>query len=127
MVIFPRRRPDGSFCVEVTFVTTTKDESLAGKIQQWLTEAWVPSNTTWLRTWRTGPDLSIERPELLHYWDEFLSTPAVMSMGTEFRLQLHGKDPQRKLWKDWLILRILPDLKVHFPELGDALRITDCA
>jgi hypothetical protein len=128
LVIFPRCRPDGSFCVEVTLAATTKDESLAEKIQQWLTEVWAPSNTTWLRVWKTGPGLSVELPELLRYSDEFLSTPTVMSSTTtEVRLQLLGSEPQRTLWKDWLVFRILPDLKAHFPEVRDFVGITDCA
>ncbi len=121
---FPKRRPDGSFCVVVSFVVGTKDESLPGRIQQWLTEVWVPSNTTWLRDWKTGPGLSVERRELLRYSDEFLSPPTVTSsVDTEIRVQLHGKDPQRKLWKDWLVSRIL---KAQFPEVDDFLSVTNC-
>jgi hypothetical protein len=127
VVNFPRRRPDGSFCVVVTLAVNTKDESLAESIQQWLTQLWVPSSTTWLRVWKTGPGLAVERPELLRYSDEFLSPPTVTSStATEIRIQLRGKDPQRKLWKDWLVSRILPDLKAQFPEVNDFLSITDC-
>lgn len=124
---FPRRRPDGSFCVEVTFAVRTTDEGLGERIQQWLTQVWVPSNTTWLRVWQTGPGLSIERPELLRYSDEFLSSPTVTSsMATEIRLQLRGKNRKRKLWKDWIVSRIMPDLRAHFSEISDFLSITDC-
>lgn len=96
-VVFPRRRPDGSFCVEVTLAVSTQDESLAERIQQWLTEVWVPSNTTWLRVWKTGPGLSVEQPELLRYSDEFLSPPTVTSsMATEIRLRLRGERPAKE-------------------------------
>jgi len=126
-VIFPKRRPDGSFCVEVTLAANTNDEDLGGRIRQWLTEVWMPSNTAWLRVWKTGPGLSVERPELLHYGDEFLSPPILISsVAAEVRFQLRGRDPKQKLWRDWLVLRILPDLKANFPEVGDTLSITNC-
>ena len=127
-VYFPRRRPDASFCVEVTLEAHTNDENFARKIEQWLTDVWVPSNATWHRSWKTGPDLSVERIELLQYFDEFLSAPTITSSGAAgIRLQLNGRDTKRKSWKDWLVLRILPDLKATFPQVGDILGITDCA
>jgi hypothetical protein len=47
-VKFPRRTPDGSFCVKVTLRANTNDEDLGRRIQEWLTEAWMPLSKTWL-------------------------------------------------------------------------------
>jgi hypothetical protein len=126
-VEFPNAGPDGSFCVEVVLSVSADGLALGREVQEWWTDVWAPSNAAWVRIWETGPGLSLERSELLYYQDEFVSPPRVVSRSaSEFRFQLLGKDSARKLWKDWLVSRIMPDLKTRFPEIGNLLGISDC-
>jgi hypothetical protein len=125
---FPKQKADGSFCIEVSCsVNTERCNDLARNIQHWWDAVWVPANDVWLRIWKTGPDLAIERPETLRYWEHFLAPPEVISCDqSALRFRLLGNNARDKLWKDWLASRIVPDLKTNFPEVGELLRIVNC-
>ena len=83
---------------------------------------WAPRNKTWARECKTGPGLTVERPEILEYEDELSAPPEVISCeGSELRFRLRGKG--EKLWKDWMVMRILPDLKAEFPEVEVGAKI----
>jgi hypothetical protein len=121
-VRFPRRRPDGSFCVEVTLSTSSNDEEPGRRIQKWWDEVWIPADTTWTIIKKTGPGLSVVLPELHLFADEFAAPPKVISCRDfEFRFQLVGKDPARKFWMDWLVRRLIRDLRTGFPEIRAGL------
>jgi hypothetical protein len=108
-------------------VVATDDSDLGRRIQEWLTKAWAPRNKTWLRVWRTGPGLTIERLEVLVYEESFSTPPEVISCDrSELRFRLRGRGA--KLWKDWIVMRMLPDLKTEFPEVDVSakfLRVRD--
>jgi hypothetical protein len=45
---FPKRRADGSFCVEVVVSVNTIDEkALSQRVQDWCTNIWAPEHKTW--------------------------------------------------------------------------------
>jgi hypothetical protein len=123
---FPMTRADGTFCVDIGFSIVGGDiGDLAARIQTWLISAWMPNNLSWTRDWRSGPDLSSSKPEVLRYEDTFLSPPSVtVGENAELQLRLIGRQ-QKSLWKDWLVSKILPDMKDRFPEIGDRLYIRD--
>ena len=119
-VRFPKRRPNGSFCVEVALKADSGDPVLLGKrVQEWWSTAWMPANREWRRSW------SSDQTQTLSYSDEFDGEPRVWRCTSELRFRFEGK-PSAKWWRDWLVSRILPDLKSKFPEVQDFVRITNC-
>jgi len=118
-VKFPKRRPDGSFCVEVVVpVATTDPEKLLPRVSEWATR-WVNSNRLWVRQWKSGENLREVQPEELHYDAEFESGPRATYDSGFLKLRFEGRS-SAKWWKDWLVLRFLPDLKQSFPEISSA-------
>lgn len=124
---FPKLLPDGTFCVEITLTVVTENEhELAQKIQEWWVQVWIPNNKTWVRVWETGPGLTGARTEKLRYDESFLTPPEVSRCGaSELRFRLRGTG-QSKLWKDWLVWRMMPDLKATFPEIRELQTIANC-
>jgi hypothetical protein len=108
---FPARKKDGSFCVKICVgLTPGGSEDLASQIEKWMREDWMPRNSTWKRLWRTGPSLSIANEETLRWEDEFLRPPEVSIIeSSKFCFKLFGK--RTKFWRDWLVSRLLPDLR----------------
>ena len=105
-------------------LTTKNTIALQQEIQSWWSNEWVPKNETWRRVWNKGS--SHERVELLRYADEFSSAPRVVACeGGELRFHLEGK-ASAKFWKDWLVLRLLPDLLTQFPYAGQLRSIRNC-
>lgn len=121
---FPHRNPDGSFCVEVGLeLKSDSPGELVASIQSWFCDVWMVKNSTWVRTWETGPNLESKKNEVLKYEDEFLSVPRVeLGRQSELCISLSGAK-LAKLWKDWLVSKIAPDLKTQFPQVGDLLYI----
>ena len=118
---FPQAMPDGSFCVSVSFdINSSKPNDLADRIQDWIV-AWVKSNHIWERQWSNG-----EIDHLL-FEDEFLSAPILTSCTTiELVMRFRGYSASSKIWKDWIILKITPELTGDFPEIRSLSRITNC-
>jgi hypothetical protein len=88
----------------------------------------MPHHSVWQWTWRTGPNLATTYEQVLHYEDDFMKPPEIVSCeGAELRIRLFGKKSS-KFWRDWLVSRLLPDLKAEFPEVevGKGLCIEDC-
>jgi hypothetical protein len=112
---FPKLRPDGSFCVEVTLrVEGEHEEELAVRVDTWFRN-WVQNNRFW--------DWFGERRD---YFDEFGAVPSATTLvDRELRIQLQGK-PGAKWWKDWLALRIIKELQAAFPKIKDVEAIKDC-
>jgi hypothetical protein len=119
-VRFPRRNADGSFCVEVFIaVETNEPESLSQRVASWGT-AWVNDNQIWTRNWIPSGQ------EVLNYSDEFKREPYPVSCtSTELKIRLEGQ-PAAKWWKDWMVLRILSDLKSAFAEFRDVIAVRNC-
>jgi hypothetical protein len=125
---FPSRKADGSFCVDVGLqLLEGTPGDICKLIDSWFSDTWMDANKTWTRTWSTGPNLEVKKDEVLAYSDEFLRTPmASLGNKSELRIRLFGTKSSR-LWKDWLVSKIAPDLKAQFPYIGDLLYIRDCA
>lgn len=119
-VKFPKRHSDNSFCVEVILsITTEEPEVLLQHIQNWAFD-WIKENQVWVRKWSSGEE------EQLYYEQEFKREPyPVFCNATELRMRLDGK-PTAKWWKDWLVLRILYDLKTDFNEVQGVIKVEDC-
>ena len=119
-VRFPKRREDGTFCVEVTLaVQTAEPEGLLHRVRAWASR-WIEVNRVWEWKWDTGG------AEELHYEREFGSGPEPVSCTTtELRMRLEGL-PTAGRWKDWIVWRIVPELKAAFPEVQDVCGVKDC-
>ena len=118
---FPKRRIDGSFCVEVTFpVVTTNCEELLWRVKTWATE-WIKANQVWTRKWEPGG-----QEEELYYDQEFKSGPQPIScILNELKIRLEGQ-PSAKWWRDWLVSRIIHDLKEAFTEIQSGGDVKNC-
>jgi hypothetical protein len=106
-VMFPKRRTDGSFWVEITLlVNTNETEGLATRINTWL-DQWVQANRHW--NWFRAT---------LDFFDDFASPPTCVQRKPEsFALRLEGKPDSKKSWKDWIVLRLLKELQAESREI----------
>jgi len=113
-VRFPRRNANGSFCVDVVVaIETDEPERFSQRVDDW-SRNWVNDNRTWTRNWFPNG-----QTEVLQYSDEFNREPySVSCTPTELTLRLEGQ-PAAKWWRDWLVLRILADLKSTFVEFRE--------
>lgn len=126
-VNFPARNEDGSFCVEIWLgLSGNQSDDLPLRVQRWIREDWMPEHATWKREWRTGPNLATTYEQVLHYQDEFTKPPVVSYRHNAkfpfrvLRLRFSGKQ-SAKFWKDWLVSRLLPDLRERFPHVSKSL------
>ena len=118
---FPKRLADGSFCIVVSIpVSTNEPDAFLRRVQDWFSQ-WVEANQIWTRKWEpTG------RIEELSYLLEFNGKPKVISCdSTELKIRLEGQ-PSAKWWKDWMVIRILADLKAAFTEIKGVGHVRDC-
>jgi hypothetical protein len=113
--VFPARRPDGSFCVEVVCVVDTDEQSdLAGRVERWFLD-WLGDDRRW--PW-FGEDMIFS--------NEFSGPPfAYECESGALRFRLVGT-PTAKWWKDILVL-ILKDLQHAFAEIKGVSAIRDRA
>jgi hypothetical protein len=118
---FPKRRSDGSFCVDVTVAVEANDpSSLREALQRWISDEWTPRHEIWTRSWSNGTQ------ERLRYGEEFSAPPQIVKCeGAQLTIRLQGKN-SAKLWKDWLVSKLIPDIKQRFPEVGQFQGIQDC-
>jgi hypothetical protein len=125
-VKFPRRRSDGSFCVEVVMSLSSANTSdLGSAIQDWWSNEWMPKNKEWTRIWNRGH--KTERTEVLRYDDEFSAPPQLVRCeGSQLRFRLLGRSSTKKFWKDWMVLRIVRDLTARFPAVGRVIGAQNC-
>ncbi len=111
---FPERRPDGSFSVEIIFgLKGAPGSDLSIRVADHL-RAWTVTNAVWRREWSDG------RVENLRFEDEFFGAPCPVRIDATgmFAVRLDAK-PTAKWWKDWIVLRVVKELREAFPELGD--------
>jgi len=113
---FPKRKSDGSFCVEITLLVNTNEiDNLAARITSWL-DQWTKENRHW--KWQG---------QLLDFFAEFTGSPTCVKRTPEsLSLRVQGRPGSTKWWKDWIVLRLLKDLKGKFSELKAGGRFKDC-
>jgi hypothetical protein len=125
VIKFPKRQPDGTFCIEIAIaMSSSKVGNLAEIIQDWWSNEWTPRNRQWIRIWNR--DRKQEFIETLRYDAEFMTGPEVVFCGESkliFRLIGRGSS---KYWRDWLVSRLIPDLKSQFPDVGQVISIQNC-
>ena len=120
-VRFPKRRPDGSFCILACFHVASGDPvNLKTELDAWFRQ-WVQNNQTWTWTYETGEQ------QTFSFTDEFSGVPVPVLLNEhEVGIRFEGQPTAAKFWKDWLALKIVPDIRSDFQELGDLTRIVDC-
>jgi hypothetical protein len=122
---FPARKADGSFCVEIGVQMTDLQIDFVSCVQTWINDAWMPQHGTWTREWKTGSNLATRQVQELRYDDEFMGPPEVAAgSASELQLRLRGKKTA-KFWKDWVVSRLMPDLKAQFPGVGELIYLRD--
>jgi len=114
---FPKRKSDGSFCVEITLTVSTNEiDSLVARITSWL-DQWTKENRYW--KWQG---------QLLDFFAEFSGSPTCVKRTPEsLTLRVDGRSGSTKWWKDWIVLRLLKDLQGKFSELQSVDAFTNCA
>ena len=117
-VKFPKRRSDGSFSIIVRYsILVGESASLIEIINQWFVE-WYRINQEW--TWFENTEH--ETQYLLN--DEFTCPPYALKIDERhLGIVLNGKPTSKKFWKDWLVIRILPELKQAFPQIEEVIGI----
>jgi hypothetical protein len=125
-VKFPKRRTNGSFCVEIIVsLSSVNTGDIGSAIQDWWSNEWMPRNKEWVRAWNRGH--KTERTEVLLYDDEFSGAPQLVRCeGSQLRFRLIGKSSAKKWWKDWLVSRMIPDLKARFPAVEEVVGAQNC-
>jgi hypothetical protein len=97
---------------------------LGSAIQSWWSNEWIPRNKEWVQVWNRG--YASEFTMVLLYDEEFSDAPRVVGCdGPQLRFRLLGK-PSAKWWKDWLVRRIVSDLKAQFPAVGKLVSAQNC-
>jgi len=97
---------------------------IAGEVQGSWSNEWMPKNKEWLRVWNRGH--KSESTEALRYDDEFSDAPQLVRCDeSQLRFRLFGKS-SAKWWRDWMVLRIIPDLRARFPAVGEFVSIQNC-
>lgn len=119
---FPKLRPDGSFCVEVTLNARTTDlDALASRITEWI-ESFLRNNRYW--TW----PFAKEKGGVVDFFDEFVATPSCVATPPHSLVIRVEAKPEAKWWKDWLVVRLLGDLRKDFDnEIVGVNEIGDCS
>jgi hypothetical protein len=109
---FPKRRLDGSFCIELPFAIVTNDPVvLISRINAWI-EEWVRTNRFWENNLAHGEG------GVLDFYDEFARPPyCVTADSGSLFLRVEGCAGAKKWWKDWIASRLMPDLRVAFKEV----------
>ena len=103
----PKKKPDGSFCLEIALRVNTSDpKGLAVRITSWL-EEWTQKNRYW--NWFE---------QTLDFFNDFAGSPICAERTSEFVIvRVEGRPKFSKWWKDWIVLRLLKDLQSQFQEI----------
>lgn len=112
----PKKRADGSFCVEIALRVDTDDaKGLAARMTLWL-EEWTHENRYW--NWFE---------ETLDFLDDFAGPPTCVERSPESLIvRVEGTPKFTKCWKDWIVLRLLKDLQSQFHEITDVQTVMNC-
>ena len=118
---FPKRRSDGSFCVEVRLrVDSRQPDVLADRLTAWLHQ-WLRTNRYW--KW----SLAKSAGGVLDFLDDFVGLPTVVVCAPAFVcLRFECRPKAKKWWKDWLVLRMLQDIHAAFAEVTAVEKIGNC-
>jgi hypothetical protein len=113
---FPKKRPDGSFCVEIALRVNTSDpEGLAARITSWL-EEWTQRNRYW--NWFE---------ETLDFFNDFAGSPICTEHTPESVIvRVESRPKFTKWWRDWIVLRLLKDLQSQFHEIIAVEAFANC-
>jgi hypothetical protein len=113
---FPKKRLDGSFCIEITLHVNTKDgKGLATRITSWLKE-WTQRNRYW--------NLFEEN---LDFFNDFAEAPTCAARTQEsLVVRVEGRPKFTKRWKDWIVLKLLKDLQAQFDEITAVEAFVNC-
>jgi hypothetical protein len=105
-------------------LSSNGDKSIGSSIQDWWSKEWTPANKQWVQICNKGYKSEFTR--VWQYDDEFSKPPQlVSSTRAKLRFRLLGKS-SAKWWKDWMVLRIIPDLKARFPAVGKLVSVGNC-
>ncbi|HEY5758491.1 MAG TPA: hypothetical protein VIU34_21840 [Steroidobacter sp.] len=119
-VTFRAKRRNTAFLVEIEMsVAAEAVNSLCDDVQRWLNDEWVPRNQLWRRVCSNAGREYIQN---LLYFEEFNSAPRVLSGGSQLRLVIEARNAGNS-WRDWLVARLVPDVKSRFPQIGETLLI----
>jgi hypothetical protein len=120
---FPNRRPDGSFCVEVTLrVESAEIEPFVSRLTAWLND-WAKAN----RYWKPGFSHPESRDGVFDFQRDFTGPPSCSTQVANLvRLRLEGRPESKRTWKDWLCMKLLPELRRVFAEIRAIEKIQDC-
>ena len=112
---FPKRNPDGSFCIEVQLrLGPQPRENLTEAVPAWF-ERWLPLNSRsqWF-------------DEEMLYENEFSGPPfGYVQTPTHLHFRLNGK-PGAKRWRDFLALELVKGLQRDFAEIEQVEAVHDC-
>jgi hypothetical protein len=122
-VRFPKRKPDGSFCVEVVFrVNSNELDALMSRVALWL-EEWVRTN----RFWKIG-FAHPEAPDgMFDFLRDFAGPPTCSANGPDLIcLRFEGRSGSKRAWRDWLAMRLSKELRGAFPEITALEDVRNC-
>ncbi len=122
---FPKRNPDMTFQVilKMKFESDEDNNLIKDKIQVWIDEVWMPKNLFWEGVVYKADGSKCDKID--EYHKDFSAPPTVLSCDNrEIQILLKGQ-PTDYYWKDWVVYKIMPDLKKEFPEVGDFVSLKD--
>lgn len=109
--IFPSRREDESFSIEV-FLNINCDDPrvLSRRVDEWLA-SWLQENRHW--HWPRQDDPAID------FFDDFVGVPSSRLIGENvIALRFDSRADHGRWWKDWVVIKVMRPLMDHFPELS---------
>lgn len=118
---FPKKRPDGSFSVELSF--GMKGTLNSHRIAAWLAD-WSATNSEWVREWR-GAAHAVVETDVLRWSDAYVRGPTITSITTEGIVIRLDARPDAPFWKDWMV-RLIEDFVSEFPELKFEGAVESC-
>ena len=93
---------------------------MAVAVGEWLAR-WTIENELWTWEYDTGGS------DTFRLSDELRKAPEVASAAeSELTIRIQGQATSTGFWRDWLVLKLIPDLKAAFPEIGSFLTARDC-
>jgi hypothetical protein len=109
-------RKNATFLVEIEMsLPEGATDALREEVQRWLSDEWAPMNQLWRRVYRNAGRACVQ--DLL-YSEEFSSPPSVLRGGSKLRLVMEGRSCSQ-FWRDWLVARLIPDVRSRFPLVGE--------